>query len=556
MKQFCLIFLMLSLAQIRAQQADLPLNSELYHYIDRLDIQGRTEQTIHTDLKPYGRGDVAEIFRTADTGNMNPRAKEWFQLNMRLGDDAYADSMQGKGVLKYFYKNKRDLYSLRKEGITLYVNPVLYTSLGGDQHNYDPAAGTVFLQNYRNSRGAQIRGTAFRKLGFFTEVIESQARYPQFVANTFNEQDVLWGEAFVKPFKGTGFDFFSARGYLTYKPHKVIRIKLGKDRAFWGNGYQSLQLSDYATDYFMLNITTRIWKLEYVNHFTQMVDYIRNKPDTYGTFPKKFAVFHQLAYKPTRNLSFSFFESIVYSPVLPGGARGFELEYLNPIIFYRSTEQFLGSPDNSLMGISGKVNFLKRFQGYGQIMLDDFNFGNRTQGTGYWGNKYGWQMGLKYIDVAGVSGLDLQLEYNRVRPYSYQHFNPSANYTHYGQYLAHSLGANVSDFNAIVRYQPFPRWSGMLVCSMAQKGLDSASVNFGGDPFKPYTQGRPFEYGHVTGQGVPLDITTIYGRISWRLFELDGYLDLEARYRKENEFTSLSAMGSLRLNIPNKPIKF
>lgn len=552
--KYCVIVLILLAGKLFAQQADIPLNSELYHYIDRIDIQDLTRQTIHTDLKPYGRGDVQQIFSQTSTAKMSKKEKEWFNLSRILADDQYADSTETKGILKTFYKNRRDLYAVNTEGFQLYVNPILYLSGGGDRSDY---TGTADIEmNYRNSRGAELRGSLFKKVGFYTSVVESQAAYPSFIVNSFNQSGVLWGEAFTKPFKTNGFDFFGAKGYLTYKPAKIMRIKLGKDRASWGNGYQSLQLSDHATDYFFLNITTRVWKLEYVNHFTQMVDFVRNKPDSYGTYPKKFSVFHQLAFKPNRFLSFAFYESIVYSPSLPGGNRGFELEYLNPIIFYRSTEQFLGSPDNSMMGISGKWNFLKRFQAYGQILLDDFNFGNRFSGSGYWGNKYGIQGGLKYINVAGVSGLDLQLEHNRIRPYTYSHFNPSANFSHYGQYLGHSMGANLMDFTAIVRYQVTPRLSGQLIASMLKKGIDADSTNWGGDIFRPYSQARPYEYGNFIGQGTALDITTVYGRLSYRLLNLDAFLDLEARIRKENEFTSMSGLASFRMNIPHKPVKF
>ena len=36
-----------------AQTADIPLNSEVYHLIDRIDIKGMADTTVHTDIKPY-----------------------------------------------------------------------------------------------------------------------------------------------------------------------------------------------------------------------------------------------------------------------------------------------------------------------------------------------------------------------------------------------------------------------------------------------------------------------------------------------------------------------
>ena len=89
-----------------------------------------------------------------------------------------------------------------------------------------------------------------------------------------------------------------------------MRIKFGKDRAFWGNGSQSLLLNDHSADYLLLNIQTKIWKLVYTNHFTQMIHFIPNRNDTEGTLPRKYGVFHQLTYHPNSKLSFSIFESV------------------------------------------------------------------------------------------------------------------------------------------------------------------------------------------------------------------------------------------------------
>lgn len=554
----CLLWIALPLLGL-SQQADLPLNHHLYHYIDRLDIQGRIGKTVHTDVKPYSRAVVAELLQSADTAGMNGNILQWHRLNRILGDDAYANAQDSKGLLKYFYKNKRDLYHVKTENFQLFLNPTLYLSAGIDQHDFTTTGATENRLNYRNTRGLRARGSLFDKVGFYTEVSENQWKAPTFVRNQYAELDALTGEGFVKEFDlgtgNSGFDYFNARGYITYSPVQQFRIKLGKDRAFWGNGYQSLLLSDQSNDYFFLNLTTRIWKLEYVNTFAQMTDFIRNKPDSYGIYPKKYAVFHQLFYKPTHWASIGLFESVVYSPTLPGGRRGLELEYLNPIIFYRSVEQALGSPDNSMLGLTWKFNFLKRFQHYGQIMLDDFNFRVRDQGTGYVGNKYGYQLGLKYIDAFSLQGLDLQVEVNRIRPYTYSHFNPTGNYAHYGQYLAHGNGANLQDLNLILRYQPFARWHVQGAFTTLLKGLDTNGLNYGGNVFEPYTSSFQ-DFNNTVGQGAAWRMTQLYGRISYQLLSLDAFAELEGRYRKENDNTSVSIMGTLRFNLPTAPLRY
>lgn len=540
------------------QDADLPVQHEAYHFMDRLDIKGLTGETVHTDQKPYSRGAVSEIFAAVDTADLRQRDKEWLRLTRIAADDDYAETLEGKGVLKYLFRNGRDFFHYSNGKVRLYANVVGHLSGGMDHHNFTAGLTAVDVFNYRNSRGVQLRGSISDRLGFFTEITENQLKAPQFVRESYAELGVLYGQNFVKIFDAapnTGFDYFGARGYVTYSPGKQLRVKLGKDRAFWGNGHQSLLLSDQATDYFFLNLTTRIWKLEYINHFALMTDFIRNKPDGYGTFPKKYAVFHTLNYKPWKQVSVGLFESVVYSPQLPGGARGFELEYLNPLIFYRSVEQSLGSPDNSMLGLHWKVNALRRFQQYGQFLLDDLNFRNRVNGAGYVGNKFGYQLGLKYVDAFWVPRLDVQVEYNWVRPYTYSHFNPSASYSHYGQPLGYAYGANAHDVNLMVRYQPFPRWSALVAVTKVLKGRDLDGLNYGGDIFKPYTTSFQ-DYNNFVGQGDALNITQLYGRVSYRLLNLDAYAELEGRYRKENVYASTSVLGSLRIHLPNQLMKY
>lgn len=549
------------------QTADLPLQHDAYHMVDRMDIQGLIKKaetdsmpaTVATDVKPYSREYVSELYRQAELSSLTPRTRAWHDLLRASADDSFADTIQGKGVLKKLYVNRRDFFAVKTTGLTLYANPMICLNAGQEIHNYTTDLSNANTLLYRNMRGAQVRGTLFDKVGFFSEFSENQLKAQQFIRGQHAQLGALTGENFVKVFDAQtdnpGFDYFTARGYFTYSPAKQIRFKLGRDRSFLGNGYQSLFLSDNSADHFFLNINTKVWKLEYVNHFAMMTDFLRGKPDPYGTHPKKYAVVHQLFFRPWHWLSVSAFESVAYSPTLPGGVRGFELEYMNPIIFYRSVEQSLGSPDNSMLGISAKANLLKRFQIYGQVALDDYNFRNRSLGPGYWGNKYALQGGFKYIDAFWIPRLDLQVEMNAVRPYTYSHFNPTANWSHYGQYLAHSLGSNAKDFHFIARYQPLPRWSLYACFSSMLKGLDINGENYGGDLFKPYTDHYQ-DFNNVIGQGDALKITQLYGRISYRILGLDAFADLEGRYRKENENTGLSVVGSFRINLPSTPPKY
>ena len=474
-----------------------------------------------------------------------------------------SDSLKPKirGLWGIAYTNGRDFVKVQQADFKLFVNPVLHTNAGLDRNNF-PSSSNDLLPVYTNTRGVEIRGSAWDKLGFYTQVADNISRFPQFAYDRYTANKTLDGEGFIKTFGNeNGLDYFSTRAYITYSPISQVRIKFGKDRAFWGHGYQSLLLSDYAADYLLLNIQTRIWKLVYTNHFTQMIDFLKNKNDTEGTFPRKYGVFHMLSWQPDHRFSIGLFEALIYNPWLANGRRGFEIQYLNPIIFYRAIEQYLNSSDNAMLGLQWKANFLKHAQFYGQLLLDDYNFGIRDQGSGYRGNKLGYQLGAKYIDAFTVPSLDLQLEYNRLRPFTYQHFNNASNYAHYDQYLGHAAGGNLFDYHFIVRYRPFPAWQIYGVYSRQLKGLDKDGINYGGDVNEAFIN-WPADFGNTVAQGSRLEVSQLYGRLTYQFGGSDIYLEIEGRYRQERYvetgslLKSLSVVGGLRVNMVGRQIKY
>ena len=215
-------------------------------------------------------------------------------------------------------------------------------------------------------------------------------------------------------------------------------------------------------------MNTRIWKINYQNLFMEL--HSAEIPGGDKLLPKKYAAMHHLDVSVTKWLNIGVFEGVIF-----GRKDRFDFGYLNPIIFYRSIEQQNGSFDNSVVGLDAKANIDRKIQLYGQLSLDEFLLGEITKSRGYWGNKIGVQIGAKYIDAFGISNLDLQLEHNRVRPFTYSHRDSVANYTHYNQPLAHPLGANFSEYIGIARYQPAPKWLAVGKLIYFTQGRDSSN---------------------------------------------------------------------------------
>jgi len=185
--------------------------------------------------------------------------------------------------------------------------------------------------------------------------------------------------------------------------------------------------------------------------------------------------------------------------------RGFDMSFFNPIIFYRSVE-FASSAKtgNALLGLTYKYKWNNQVNFYGQFLLDEFSLNDIKKGDQSWKNKYGYQVGAKYFNAFNIENLQLQVEYNHVRPYVYAHSNPLTNYGNANQSLGHQWGGNFKEVVAIARYHK-GRCFGDAKFTYGVRGLDfntaTDSLNYGGNIYRNYNEKRPFDKGVNIGQG-------------------------------------------------------
>jgi hypothetical protein len=435
---------------------------------------------------------------------------------------------KSKKPIGRFYRTPTNLYEVHLKDFDLIINPIIQFQYMKESDNDE----SLFL----NSRGVGIRGRIANKIGFAASIIDNQERDPGYVQAWEGKFKSVPGAGYYKNFKGTGFDYFDARGYFTFNVTKYIDVAFGYDRNFIGNGYRSLFLSDFSNNTLFLKLNTRIWKINYQNLFMELHQTEPRGPDR--LLRKKYSVFHHLDVNVTKKLNIGLFEGVMF-----GRSNRFEFGYLNPVIFYRSIEQQNGSFDNSVAGIDFKLNTLKQVQLYGQFLLDEFNLKEVKKNEGWWANKWGLQLGAKYINAFGIKNLDLQLEHNRVRPFTYSHRDSIANYTHYNQPLAHPLGANFSELIGILRYQPAPRWTILAKAMSWKQGLDTGSRSFGGNIFLPnvplYRQG---DYGYEIISGIESKTRLTSFLLSYELKE-NMFIEGSLRHRKF-DVPAISAMST------------
>ncbi len=556
---FLLLAIIISSNKLCAQSAFVPLGTITYNYLDRLEIKSGVFLTdIHTSVKPYRRDNIVNAIHQFDTiyplvhfTDLDGKILEY--LDNDNSEYIDSDTINSNNPLYYFYRTKADFYSVKSKDFMMRINPVIQFGIGADTFSND---GSRFI----NTRGVEARGWVSQKVAFYVYIGENQARYTKYVQNYTNKIGAVPGEGYYKNFKETGVDFLTTRGYIDFTAAKHINITFGRDKNFFGNGYRSLQLSDFSEDYLFLRFKTQIWKLEYTNVFADLTsDFLRGGD---RLLPKKYAAFHHLSLNASKFLNVGLFEGVVFHR-----KDAFELQYLVPIIFYRGVEQGLGSPDNAFIGADLKINFLRAFSLYSQLMVDDMNITALRNGTGYWANKLGSQIGIKYIDAFTVENLDLQIEGNWIRPYTYTHYDSVSNFTHYNQPLAHPLGANFKEMIVIARFQPTAnfwitaKWFDIMMGQDSLKGI-SSTTNFGGNIQLVATEPTVNSlYGNVIGQGVGTHLT-IGELIFTYMLKHNFFIDAGLTYREAFSKVSRYNQGvfywyaSLRLNIPAKLMEF
>jgi hypothetical protein len=549
-----------------AQSTFLTPGSKDVHFVDRMEIkQQRNTDLNFSAVRPFNRMYIVEQVEFIDSARLGyidtttqkDKYVEWnsqgltdldeYNLTSFLMNNSEwvtgpkKDFLSKRPFLKTFYKTKPNFLEVKTNNFFLAVNPVFQYMMGVETGYNKPI--------YLNSKGVTLRGTIGKKIGFSTYLTDNQERGPQFFQQQVNGARAVPGVGFYKPFKTSGYDYFDARGYITVRAGNAIDVQFGYDKNFIGNGYRSLFLSDWGNSNLFLKLNTRIWKINYQNLFMELMPQFKKAGDT--LLDRKYAAMHHLSMNVTKWLNVGLFEGVIF-----GRKNRFDFQYLNPIIFYRHIEGTVGSPDNAIAGFDFKANIAHRAQLYGQFLLDEFVLSAIKNNTGSWVNKWGIQVGVKYIDAFGIDNLDIQLEANRVRPFTYTHNDTISNYTHYNQPLAHPLGANFQEFLGIIRYQPAKKWHVYFQGIYYYKGLDSAGQNFGGNVFRDYTT-RTKNDGFKIGSGDKATVLNAYLQVSYEIrenifFEVSGLYRHAKTLLNPTATTTTMFTGGIRINMFNR----
>lgn len=495
--------------------------------------------------------------------SLNENAEKAFYFDSTLKHTAFKPSYfefipvdSGKGFLSKNLLEFSKEYLSSNKSRKLIVNPAFVVGAGnqnqGDQIVSQIGAGLDLFAK---------RGEDKWRFGF---------TYLNLTSNYMNYQRALIAKNSVVPGMGViEFDdqinssYYS--GFLNYQANKFFNFELGYGRQFIGDGYRSLLLSNNANASPYFKMTTKFWKIRYTNLLSSHEN-INQVEDNSDLFQKKYTATHFLDWQVTKWLNLGLFETIVWQADEGKYKRGFDPNYLNPVIFYRPVEFSVGSSDNALIGANLKFTLPKQHVIYFQTILDEFLLAeiqadfnqlrnpNADIRSGWWANKYGVQFGWKKHDWFGLEGLNTRIEYNTVRPFTYAHTNSNQSYSNYNQALAHPLGANFEELLAVLNYQR-NKFLIRVHVNYSLKGISMIGSNLG-DDIKASNATRTLEFENETAQGISDKVIFIDASLSyivhekWKTTASIGFLNRERKFRGTSNENGL-VYFSLRTNLFN-----
>ncbi len=399
-----------------AQTVNVPMNHWVYRFVDRLETRG-IFHSLKTRSHPLTRTDVANILAKIDSSKAILSATE-----LSLFEQLKGEFHEELDLLKISHNPR---YSERHLLTWQEGNHKIKSDLDFSQV-FDSKNGDQYCEAERTSRttlGGIIRGQFNENLNFLIHARNTLNRGTDITEENF---DPRYGT----PITISGKNVYSdeAWAYLIWDK-SWFQLEFGRDQIKWGPGLRgSLMLSSENPLFQML-------KLKFSFNRFQFSSFHGTLHSGTGT---KYLAGHRLELKLFDWLYISGSEAIIY------GNRDVELAYLNPIMPYHVAEHHLGDEDNNTMALDITLFPFKNHKVYFELFLDDFTSAENP--FTYYGNKFAFLAGHRWVAPLGLDNADLKWEYARIEPYVYTHYKEINIYQNYDKSIGHWLGPNSDDF--------------------------------------------------------------------------------------------------------------
>ena len=336
------------------------------------------------------------------------------------------------------------------------IDPIINLSLGKDLND---ANNKNF---FHNTRGIRVTGGIGNYFGFYSTLMENQARFvdyqsdqillrgdygPNAQGNIVRRNGFVSGGSRTKAFKGDAFDYAFVTGGFIYKPSNNFFMTLGNSPLFVGAGHRSLFLSDNSGVAPHLRLSWRIspmWSTEVV--YAQHINMIRSQilnPGSEALFDRKGFTLTYVTFQPREKIQISLFEGATWSRGTANELNRVDRLYFNPVPLINPLILGLrNNRSNMVLGLQAVISPFNWLHAYTQVAIDDFE--NISPAM---------QVGLRFSEPFKIENLHALVEFNHVPETFYSHDNKRLTYTHNNMLLGHPLGAGFDEILGRLNYE-------------------------------------------------------------------------------------------------------
>lgn len=432
------------------QSVNLPIDHWAYSFLTRMEAKGLF-YSYELRSRPVPRRIFAELVLAIELNAAEHPQRltktEWKILE-QLKSDLYDEIIQKKPTAKI--TKETHLFSILDDNGRVCFDLICQQAIisnRGHQYNPDQLLSETTL-------GGILRGHFGNTIGFYADARNSVTR-----GEDISEDDENFDPSKGSPVVVSGPNVIrdKASAYFVWeKPW--IRLEGGRDEIDWGPGYYSVALTRNMppADMFRLSSRFKMFKLSYTHAWLR------------SDLGPKYLAAHRLDVKIMQGFYAGASETVIY------GNRDPELSYLNPLMLYQVAEHHLGDKDNNNISIDLTYTRIPKLTLYAEWFIDDMT--STKSWANYFGNKFAWTLGGLWCEPFSLKNMDMRIEYARIDPYVYTHWDSINIYTNYDKIIGHWLGPNSDGLFAQVGWQPGRDFRIELMAQHMRKGKGEADT--------------------------------------------------------------------------------
>jgi len=450
-KIFLPVLLILIYASVCLSQVEnVPITFPVYDYLKEMSVKKII--AYDEDNPNLSRYEVADFLKTIDSKKTQLSSTEIKLLNKYkveyIPEESNAENtwqMFGSGRkfsenLNGFFSGKQKyIYKIGKTGNNAYIEGLGNIYLG---KQIKPSEN-VYV--YMMDGGFRARGTVFDHLGYSLDYAKGYM---------FGDNKLA---PFVEPRLKTDLKFNenseilknydNTTAYLKYHLEPLegfhLSAQYGREKITLGYGYGSKPiLSGDNPDMDFLKLNLKYGVISYTSIFASTVGYFAKFRD--DRYTKYFSA-QRLKVAFPDLFDFALSDVVVYNGRI-------ELAYINPILFYTFAEKSLQDRDNKNFVFDLRTKFWKNVEFTGTVFIDDDEQFAFLAGKTSRSEKFVYQVGTMLYEPLNMKNLSFTVEYTKIRPYTYSHYDIRDNYTSYGENLGHRIGPNADEIFTRLTY--------------------------------------------------------------------------------------------------------